>query len=174
MHREDFPILKQDFIYLDNGATTLKPYILSDSISDYYNNDSNEGHIYISICNEGDKTLNLKKGDKVGYENGFVAKSKMKIAVLSIGYADGYLRCFSNNSKVIIKHQFANIVGNVCMDMCFCDVTNINCKIFDDATILGQYEDLSVNAEELAKNGNTISYEILTNIKRNRFNIIKR
>lgn len=115
--------------------------------------------------------INLKKGDNVGYENGFVAKSKMKIAVLSIGYADGYLRCFSNNSKVIIKHQFANIVGNVCMDMCFCDVTNINCKIFDDVIILGQYEDLSINAEELAKNGNTISYEILTNFKSDRMNV---
>ena len=53
MNREDFPILKSDIIYFDNGATTLKPYILSDSLSDYYNNYSANAH-------RGDYDISLK------------------------------------------------------------------------------------------------------------------
>ena len=53
MNREDFPILKQDIIYFDNGATTLKPSILSDSLTDYYNNYSANAH-------RGDYNISLK------------------------------------------------------------------------------------------------------------------
>ena len=53
MNREDFPILKNDIIYFDNGATTLKPYILSDSLADYYNNYSANAH-------RGDYDISLK------------------------------------------------------------------------------------------------------------------
>lgn len=53
MNREDFPILKSDIIYFDNGATTLKPYILSDSLTDYYNNYSANAH-------RGDYDISLK------------------------------------------------------------------------------------------------------------------
>ena len=53
MNREDFPILKSDIIYFDNGATTLKPYILSDSLADYYNNYSANAH-------RGDYDISLK------------------------------------------------------------------------------------------------------------------
>lgn len=53
MNREDFPILKKDIIYFDNGATTLKPYILSDSLTDYYNNYSANAH-------RGDYDISLK------------------------------------------------------------------------------------------------------------------
>lgn len=53
MHREDFPMLKQDVIYLDNGATTLKPNIMIESIDDYYNNYSVNTH-------RGDYDLSLK------------------------------------------------------------------------------------------------------------------
>ena len=53
MNREDFPILKNDITYFDNGATTLKPYILSDSLTDYYNNYSANAH-------RGDYDISLK------------------------------------------------------------------------------------------------------------------
>ena len=53
MHREDFNILKTDIVYFDNGATTLKPYILSEAISDYYNNYSANAH-------RGDYDISLK------------------------------------------------------------------------------------------------------------------
>ena len=60
MHREDFLLLKQNIIYFDNGATTLKPYVLSEAISDYYNNYSANAH-------RGDYDLSLKVDEK--YEN---------------------------------------------------------------------------------------------------------
>ncbi len=53
MHREDFPLLKQDIIYFDNGATSLKPYVLSEAITDYYNNYSSNAH-------RGDYDMSLK------------------------------------------------------------------------------------------------------------------
>ena len=53
MHREDFNILKTNIVYFDNGATTLKPYILSETISDYYNNYSANAH-------RGDYDISLK------------------------------------------------------------------------------------------------------------------
>ena len=60
MNREDFNILNKDIIYFDNGATTLKPYILSDTISDYYNNYSANAH-------RGDYDISLKVDSM--YEN---------------------------------------------------------------------------------------------------------
>ena len=60
MHRDDFQMLKQDIIYFDNGATTLKPYVLSEKISDYYNNYSCNAH-------RGDYALSLKVDKE--YEN---------------------------------------------------------------------------------------------------------
>ena len=60
MNREDFPILTNDIIYFDNGATTLKPYILSDSLTDYYNNYSANAH-------RGDYDISLKVNNM--YEN---------------------------------------------------------------------------------------------------------
>ena len=60
MNREDFPILNNDIIYFDNGATTLKPYILSDSLTDYYNNYSANAH-------RGDYDISIKVDNM--YEN---------------------------------------------------------------------------------------------------------
>lgn len=53
MHRDDFNILKQDIIYFDSGATTLKPYVLAEAVSDYYNNYSANAH-------RGDYDISLK------------------------------------------------------------------------------------------------------------------
>ena len=49
----------------------------------------------------------------------------MKIAVLNIGYADGYSRVFSNKAKVLVKDKICDVVGNVCMDSCMIDVTKV-------------------------------------------------
>ena len=83
----------------------------------------------------------------------------MKLATLSIGYADGYSRTFSKGvGKVLIKGKLAPVVGNVCMDMTMVDVTDIEINEGDEAIIFG--EDLSVS--EVASWIKTIPYEILT------------
>ena len=106
----------------------------------------------------------IKSGESVGYgcaqhfENGGV------IAVIPIGYADGLNRHLSCGvGKVMINRKLVPIVGNICMDMCMLDISNIeNVKEGDEVTIFG--DDYSVS--ELAKQLNTIPYEILTGIGR--------
>ena len=108
--------------------------------------------------------IKINKNENVGYGCGFVANKKMKIAVLPIGYADGLSRLLSNKSKVLLKNNFCNIIGNVCMDMCFIDVTNVACKIGDIVTIIGKENDKEINAVDIAKIVGSIDYEVITNI----------
>ncbi len=99
----------------------------------------------------------------IGYNRSFIAKDNMKIAVIPIGYADGLSRTLSNGKgKVLIKGKFAPIVGNICMDMCMVDITNINCNEGDEVIIFG--EDYPII--EFAKTLGTIPYEVLTSISR--------
>jgi alanine racemase len=101
----------------------------------------------------------IKAGKTIGYGRHGKAENEMKIATLSIGYADGYSRTFSKGvGKVLIKGKFAPVVGNVCMDMTMVDVTGIDSSEGDEAIIFG--EDLSVS--EVASWIKTIPYEILT------------
>ena len=85
----------------------------------------------------------------------------MTIATLPLGHADGIGRHFGHHqSTVNINGQNASIVGNVCMDMLMIDITGIDCETGDEVTFF----DTSKSAEEFAKTGNTISYELLTGI----------
>lgn len=116
--------------------------------------------------------INVKKGENVGYGNGYICEKNKRVAVLPIGYADGYNRLLSNNARVLINGQYANLIGNVCMDMCFIDITHIKCKINDEIVIVGKSAGNEINAFELASNLNTIDYEILTNFNNLRASLI--
>jgi alanine racemase len=84
-----------------------------------------------------------------------------KIAVVAVGYADGYSRAFGCGvGSFLINGQLAKVVGNVCMDMTMCDVTSISCSEEDEVIIFGD----NPKVEELSQQINTIPYEILTNI----------
>ncbi len=103
----------------------------------------------------------IRKGDTIGYSRKGKALEDMTIATLAIGYGDGFSRKFSNGvGRVLIKGQTAHIVGNVCMDMCMIDITNIDAREGDEVIVFSK--DLSII--ELAKSIDTIPYEILTNI----------
>ena len=83
----------------------------------------------------------------------------MRIATIRIGYADGLSRQFGNRKgKVLINGSYAPIIGDVCMDLCMVDVTDIKAEEGDQVVIFGK--DLSV--VEMSKSINTIPYEILT------------
>lgn len=103
----------------------------------------------------------LKVNDSVGYGRKEVLDHDARVATIRIGYADGLSRQFGNRKgRVLINGEYAPIVGDVCMDLCMVDVTNINANEGDSVTVFG--EDLSV--VELAKSINTIPYEILTSV----------
>nr|MCR4952957.1 alanine racemase [Treponema sp.] len=91
------------------------------------------------------------------------------IAVLPIGYADGLLRRFSPGLQVTINGKNYPVRGRICMDQCMVDIgkNNKDVKLFDTAMIFGPEESGALNtADDLAKIGNTISYEVLTSLSK--------
>jgi alanine racemase len=106
---------------------------------------------------------NVQTGESVGYNRKFVATTPIKIATVPIGYADGLSRKLSNgNGKMYINGQAAPIVGNVCMDMCMIDITNIPCEEGDDVVVFDREHPIT----EVAEASGTIPYEVLTNVSR--------
>ena len=104
---------------------------------------------------------NMKRGETVGYSRKGILEQDSKIACLPIGYADGLDRRLGNrNGKVFVNGQFCSIVGNVCMDICMIDITNVNAEEGDEALIFGE----QITISELAEQLQTIPYEILTSI----------
>lgn len=107
----------------------------------------------------------VSKGSPVSYGQTFVPRRDSLIAVLQVGYADGYSRSFSNRAEVIIRGRRVPVVGRVCMDLTMVDVTGIgDVAEQDEATILGRQGDQEVSATELAGWAGTIPYEILTTL----------
>lgn len=103
----------------------------------------------------------LEAGTTVGYSRKGMLPDGGKIATLSIGYADGYDRRFSNGKGYVLIHgKKAPVIGNVCMDMMMVDVSEIDCKAGDEAIIYGP----DISLKELADQIGTIPYELLTNI----------
>lgn len=104
---------------------------------------------------------NIKEGESIGYGRMGFADQDMKIAIIPIGYADGYLRAFGNGvGSMSIQGNLMPTIGNICMDMTMLDVTNFKVKTGDEVEVFGD----SPSIAELAKWIRTIPYEILTNI----------
>ncbi|MCS6885267.1 MAG: alanine racemase [Acidobacteriota bacterium] len=106
-------------------------------------------------------------GTPLGYGATFVTKHRSLIATIPIGYDDGWRRACSNNSRVIVRQRYAPVVGRVSMDLTLLDVTDIpGVKIGDEVVLIGEMGDVSITAEEVAGNIDTISYEITCGISK--------
>jgi alanine racemase len=107
----------------------------------------------------------IPRGGAVSYNGTFVATRPTRIAVLPIGYADGYSRRLSHRGSVLLQGRRAPIVGLVCMDMIMIDVTDIaSVQIGETATLIGQQGQESIWADEVASWVGTIPYEVLCGI----------
>ncbi len=107
----------------------------------------------------------LPVGTPVSYGRTFIAKRDSSIAVVPVGYADGYSRLFSNNAEMLVHGRRVPVVGRVCMDMTMLDVTDVlDVSEGDEVVILGRQGDELITAAELAERINTIPYEILTSL----------
>jgi alanine racemase len=103
----------------------------------------------------------------LGYGGTFVTKAPAHVAVLPVGYADGYNRQLSNRGRVIIRDHYAPIVGSISMDLTLVDVTGIpGVSVGDEVILLGTSDGLSVDALEHARLANSSPYEILCNISK--------
>jgi len=102
----------------------------------------------------------LRKGTPVSYGGTFVTSGLTLIAVLPVGYADGYARSLSNRAEVALCGKGAPVVGSVCMDLTVIDVTDVpGAKVGDEVVLFG---DSGVPVEDVAGWANTISYEVLS------------
>jgi alanine racemase len=105
-------------------------------------------------------------GQAVGYMGTFVTKARSRIAVLPVGYADGYPRLLSNRARVIVGGDYAPVVGRVSMDLTIVDVSHLRgVAVGDEVVLIGQANGegigKSVDAVELARWCESVPYEIL-------------
>jgi alanine racemase len=105
----------------------------------------------------------VKAGETIGYGRHTTLTEDRTIAVIPIGYADGFDRRFSNyGGEVWVRGKRCPVVGNVCMDQAMIDVTGADARPGDIAEVFGEHMPL----QELADKLGTITYEILTSVSR--------
>lgn len=109
--------------------------------------------------------IHLKKvpiGFSCGYGRKFVAERESVIGTLALGYADGYPRPYSKDAKVIVNGKLAPIAGNICMDQCMVDLTDVDgVKVGDEVIIMGSDGTHTILADDIAAATGTINYEIV-------------
>lgn len=104
-------------------------------------------------------------GSGISYGWSYVAPHDMMVATVPIGYADGYKRLLSGKVCMLADGQRVPVLGKICMDQCMIDVSSVHTiHVGDVITVLGQENQSSVTADELAKLCQTISYEIVSTI----------
>lgn len=110
---------------------------------------------------------NFAANQPLGYGGTYVTKAPAHVAVLPVGYADGYNRQLSNRGRVIVRDHYAPIVGSISMDLTLVDVTGIPAvAVGDEVILLGARDGLSVDALEHARLADSSPYEILCNISK--------
>lgn len=107
----------------------------------------------------------IEPGTFVGYGLTEKVSRRTRIAVIPVGYWDGYDRSLSSVGNVLVAGQRCKILGRVCMNMCMVDVTDVaECKPEDEVVLLGRQGDEVITAEEMAQKIGTINYEVVTRI----------
>ncbi len=107
----------------------------------------------------------IKKGTFISYDNTFKSPCNMLTATIAAGYDNGIPRLLSNIGRVLIRDQFADILGRVTMNMTVVDITKISgVKVGDEAIIVGKGLTNSIDLKEIALKAQTIPYEICLNL----------
>ena len=117
----------------------------------------------------------IKKGSLIGYGCTYKMSKNGRIAVLPVGYYDGFVRLLSNRGHAIIRGKKAPVIGRVCMNMIMVDVTHIpDAKLEDEAVLIGMQGKEKITAEEIADLSQTINYEVTTRINERIPRILKK
>jgi len=104
----------------------------------------------------------LKAGEVVGYGMRYTASSERRIAVLPIGYGDGFPRV-RNTGGALIHGKRAPLIGGIAMDALMVDITDIpEAQMWDEAVIMGRQGSEEISVHDVAKLKNSVSYEVLT------------
>lgn len=109
----------------------------------------------------------LFPGEEVSYGGHFVADRALRLATIPVGYADGYTRRLSGQGRVLIKGEYAPILGNICMDQMMADVSHIpGVKLGDEVTLIGRDKEKEITLEELAEKSGILHYEVQCGLSR--------
>ena len=104
----------------------------------------------------------LRRGDSVGYSRRFIAEKAERVAVLPIGYADGYDRKIRTGGTVLLQGRIAPIVSGLCMDACFIKITEFpDAKIGDPVILMGRDGDKEISPHDIAGHIQSVSYEVI-------------
>ena len=107
----------------------------------------------------------VRKGESIGYGLTYRARRGMRIAVLPVGYADGYDRSLSNRAHVLVGGKRCPVRGRVCMNLCMIELSRgIAARVGSPVVLLGRQNDDAITAAELADKAGTIHYEIVSRI----------
>ncbi len=106
----------------------------------------------------------VRTGDYVGYGLTYRASRPMHLAVIPVGYYDGYDRKLSNSGRALVRGQLAPVIGRVAMNMTMLDVTDVGGEVDDEVVLLGRQGKAEIHVEELAEKAGTIPYEMLCRI----------
>jgi len=147
---ETFPEYQFDMVRLGIGMY---------GISDFAHKNTKVVGLLTSVITQIE---NIPAGEAIGYNrNGITGKKAKTIGVVPIGYADGLNRHLGNGKTYFsVNNAKAPVIGNICMDLCMIDLTNIKAKEGDEVEIFGN----SPSAMEIAKTLDTISYEVFTSV----------
>ena len=108
----------------------------------------------------------VEAGVGVSYGSTYVTKKKTKIATIPVGYADGYPRALSSKGRVLIRGQYAPIIGRICMDQFMVDVTDIEgVQELDSVTLVGCDGENKITAEEVSKE-HSFNYEFICGLSK--------
>lgn len=170
-------VSKKVICHISNSyATTLSKHYQLDMVRNgflmYAGDDKINNKMILTIKSKIANIINIKKSDSVGYDRSFFAKKKMKIAIVSIGYADGLDRRLSNNFYLLINGVKCRIVGKICMDVCMVDVTDVECNVYDEVIILGRQKKEKITLQDYAEFLDTSPYEVLLKFSYSRMNYI--
>ena len=105
-------------------------------------------------------------GETVSYGGLWRAANPARIATVPIGYADGYTRRMTGKAQVLVGGKRCPVVGAITMDMCMVDVTSVDAKLGDEVVLLGAQGGARIDADELARWSDTISWEIFCGISK--------
>ena len=103
----------------------------------------------------------MQSGETLGYGRTYTAQKKTRIALLPVGYYDGYHRAM-RGQNILVQGALCPLVGTICMNMMMCDISSLfDTKVGDDVVLIGdQHENIS--ADFLAEKSGTINYELVT------------
>jgi alanine racemase len=107
----------------------------------------------------------VKQGEFIGYGTTYMAENDMKIAIIPVGYSEGYSRTLSNQGRILIRGQRLSVIGMVNMNMLLTDITNVQeASVGDEVVLIGEQMGMSISVASFSELTDQLNYELLTRL----------